>query len=478
MLPAEPWEHDQSDLRARVDRLERRVARERARREATEHELEAVVAGGLRDGLTGLVTRTTLLVRLRGALDRATRSGASVGLLLLDLDAFDAVTRDLGAAGSDAVLAAVAGRLEALAGPMGTVARMGTDEFAVLLPQAGTAAELSSFAEKVGDVLDEPCHAGGRPVRLRASTGLSLASPDEAAETVLREAEAALYVARNGGTSRTVLFEAARSRRAASRRFEVDLLRALASGEIEPYFQPVVRLDTGALVGAEALARWHHRDRGEISPLEFVREAEDNGLVHLLTDRILSESAARLAGWNQGRDEGFLLHVNVSGRELSDEQLVPRVGSVLEESGVAPGTLCLEITERALVSDDRVVQRNLTALRDLGVPLAIDDFGIEYSSFSYLRRFPVEILKIDRSFVQDVADDGRDRAVIAGMVAMAAALGMRTVAEGVETLQQAEVLRDLGVDEGQGWLFGRPVPADRVTWERDPAPDTSTRTGR
>ena len=289
---------------------------------------------------------------------------------------------------------------------------------------------------------------------------MRLADGTDHAEGVLREAEAALYVAKSGARGRVILFDSEDGRAADLRRFEADLVRGLAAGELVAWFQPVLDLRTGTVVGTEALARWWHPERGSVPPVEFIELAEQAGLVALVTDRILGLACRQAAAWNRrGHLHPLLMHVNLSGHDLSDRYLVPRVSAALAQADLDPALLCLEITERAIVSDDEVAQHNLAALRELGVSFAIDDFGVEYASFSYLRRFPVEILKIDRSFIEGVVGDARDRAVLAGMVAMARSLGMRTVAEGVETADQADVVRSSGVDEAQGWLFGRPGPA-------------------
>ncbi len=249
---------------------------------------------------------------------------------------------------------------------------------------------------------------------------------------------------------------AAGARRAARRQFETDLRCGLDGGLIIPWFQPVVALRTGEVIGTEALARWTLPDGSLRTTTEFIGQAEDHGLMPLLTDRILFAAAASVAA--SAADPAFLLHVNISGHELGETAFPRRVIEVLALAGLAPTQVCLEITERALVADTETTRSNLAALRESGVQLAIDDFGVEYSSFGYLRRFPVDILKIDRSFIIDIAQDERDRALVSAMVAMSRALGMRTVAEGVEHVDQAAVLTELGVDEGQGWLFGRPAP--------------------
>ncbi len=447
------------ELGARVQRTEARVQRERARRHAAEELVDRHAQRTLRDPLTGLASRTVLVDRLALALEQARRRHGQTGLLLLDLDDFAAINQRLGHDGGDRVLQLVGDRLRGLAGPGDTVARPSGDEFAVLLGRADDAAHLSRLADHVSAVLSQPYVVDGVRVALTPSSGLRLGDGADQAEGVIREAEAALYVAKSGTRGRAVFFESDHSRTADLRRFEAELLRGLAANELVAWFQPVLDLRTGAVVGTEALARWWHPERGSIPPVEFIEQAEEAGLVGLVTDRILDLACTQAAAWNR-QDPGrpLLMHVNLSGHDLASKDLVDRVTCALARAELSPSLLCLEITERAMVTDDEVAQRTLRALRDHGVTFAIDDFGVEYASFSYLRRFPVEMLKIDRSFIENVVDDPRDRAVLAGMVAMARSLGMRTVAEGVETADQAEVVRSVGVDEAQGWLFGRPTP--------------------
>ncbi len=445
----------------RIRRLQRRVERERARRREAERQADLMARRAVTDPMTGMATELVLLDRLRSALEKAARKEHSVGLLILDLDGFRVVNEQHGSEVGDQVVREVSDRLAALIRTGDTVARVGGDEFAIMLHQVDDADHLRRLADRVIEELGRAFAVGGHTVELRAGIGLRVAGGREQAEAVLREADAALYVAKRGGRGRVVLFDASRPRATDRLEFELELRRALGAGEIRPWFQPVVDLASGEVVGAEALARWIHPERGFIAPDQFIARAEQADLVHLVTDAVLLEACTEAARWNADRAERpLVVHVNISGHDLADGQLEERVLAAVDAAQLAPEQLCLEITEGALVADDAVAQVNLLRLRERGIGFAIDDFGVQHASFSYLRRFRVQTLKIDRSFLADVTTDVRDVAVLEGIVAMARALGMRTVAEGVETPEQADVVRNAGVDEGQGWLFGRPVPGE------------------
>ena len=455
------------ELEDRIRRLQRRVERERARRREAERQADLMARRAVTDPMTGMATELVLLDRLRSGLERAARKEHSIGLLILDLDGFRIVNERHGTETGDEVVREVAERLASLVRCGDTVARVGGDEFAILLHQVDDADHLRRLADRVIEELGRPFVVAGNTVELRAGIGLRVAGGREQAESVLREADAALYVAKRGGRGRVVLFDASRPRAADRLEFELELRRALGAGEIRPWFQPVVDLASGEVIGAEALARWIHPERGFIPPDQFIARAEQADLVHLVTDAVLLDACTEAARWNADRPERpLLVHVNISGHDLADGQLEPRVLAAVEAARLAPEQLCLEITEGALVADDAVAQVNLLRLRDRGIGFAIDDFGVQHASFSYLRRFRVPTLKIDRSFLAEVTTEARDIAVLEGIVAMARALGMRTVAEGVETCDQADVVRRAGVDEAQGWLFGRPVPS--AEWRAAP----------
>lgn len=428
-------------------------------------------ADGSRDAVTSLGNRRAVVERLGRLLraEGATTPGQSCGLMLFDIDDFSTVNEMLGHQAGDQLLRAVAARLGEVASCADLVARLSADTFCVLLDRAGTTEELSQLSSTIASGLAEPFLIEGYSLVVRASCGVRAALVGENAETVLRDAEEALAQARSSGRGRSVLFDSAGPGRVDRRRFEAELREAVLRSDLVCHYQPVIDLASGAVSGAEALVRWSHPERGMVPPVEFIGLAEEIGIVDLLTDHVLSLACAQAAAWRSQGGHHLVMHVNLSGHDLADPRLARRVESALVTSGLDASGLCLEITESALVSNDLVAQENLVRLREAGLRFAIDDFGVEYASFGYLRKFPVEVLKIDRSFVEGIDTDARDRSVLVGLVGLAKALGMRTVAEGVESAAQAHVVRELGVDEAQGWFFGRPVPGEALPVSAEPA---------
>lgn len=446
---------------AAIARLERRLERERRARLEAESIAERFTREALHDPLTGLANRALFMDRLELALDRASRVGSLVGLLFLDLDRFKLVNDSLGHGIGDELLREVGRRLTRLVRSTDVVARLGGDEFVVLVEDARSADGLEDLAQRIETRLAQPVVLGGHELGMPASIGIRLARSGETADAVLRDADAAMYVAKDKATGRHVMFTAdTRTRTMARVELESDLRRALSGSgsEITAHFQPIVDLRTGAVSGAEALARWNPPGRASIAPDVFIPVAEETGLVRRLGARMLVQACRQAVSWGFG--PGNTMSVNVSVTELEDVGLVERVGAALEVSGLAPAALCLEITERLYLSDDETVHTNLAALRELGVRLAIDDFGVEYASMSYLKRLPIDVLKIDRSFVAGLGRDDRDEAIVAAIATMAHSLDLRAIAEGVETAGQADVLRRLGIDAAQGWHWAAAMPAD------------------
>ena len=449
-------------------RLSRRLNRERRARAEAEAIAEQVTRFALHDALTGLPNRVQLLDLLVVALQRAGRRERRLGVLFIDLDDFKVVNDSLGHAFGDQLLKQVAGRLACCVRPVDVVARLGGDEFVVVLDDIVDEAQCLTFAERLQAALAAPFLIGGTAITVRASIGVRMAAHTERPEALLRDADAAMYAAKHAGKGRAVPYDDVMRQRNQDRlTLENDLRAALAAGEIVACFQPVVDLRSGSVVGAEALARWHHPTRGQVRPVVFVAVAEQSELILELGECLLRQACRRAADWGFGAAPQRVMNVNVSAREIADDTLVPRVIAALRDAGLPPSALCLEITERQLVADSGVVQDNLRALHQLGVELAIDDFGVEYASLATLRRLPVTILKLDRSFISGLdhsqpAADTRDRAVVEAITAMARAFGLRTVAEGVETEEQAMTLLALGTDHAQGWLFAPAVPA--VDW--------------
>ncbi|HEX2192689.1 MAG TPA: bifunctional diguanylate cyclase/phosphodiesterase [Acidimicrobiales bacterium] len=452
---------------ARVAEREEAERRLRELAAATDEErrvLEHQVAErGLRDPLTGLPNRAVFLDRLDLALARAGRVGLSVAVLACDLDRFRAVNQSFGHSAGDRVLAAVAARLQENLRPGDTVARMGGDEFAVLgedLDGPGGAAEL---ARCVQEVFSSPFPLEAGEVWVTASTGVALAAGGGDADLLLREANAARERARGRGRGRVEVFdEAMRAAAPWHQATEHELRDAIGLGQLRLVYQPIVALASREIVGAEALVRWLHPSRGLLRPVDFVPLAEESGLVVELGRWVLREACARATGWQDLRGPGhsLTLSVNVSAQQFGDEGWAEEVAAVLAASGLPARRLVLEITESTLMDDSEISGPRLTELRDLGVRLAVDDFGTGYSSLAYLRRMPVDFLKIDKSFVDGVTGDAHESALARAVVKLAATLGLCAVAEGIERAEQAEVLRGLGCRYGQGLLLAPPLPAE------------------
>ncbi|HET9656256.1 MAG TPA: EAL domain-containing protein [Kineosporiaceae bacterium] len=415
------------------------------------------------DPLTGLPNRSGLLAAFAVATAEQASTGTTA-LLLMDLDRFKVLNDSLGHAVGDEYLAAVAKRLESASGPRVIVSRFGGDEFVVLATGLASTAAAQNLGERLVDLVRQPVTVHGRAIVLSASVGIAMAGcGDGGADALLRNADAALYKAKDQGRDRVVVFDSTMHRQALVRlELEADLRDALARGQLRLAYQPKVDLARGLVDGVEALARWTDPKRGEVSPADFVPVAEDSGLIVPLGRWVLStalrEHAARRAAdpsW-----EPVTMWVNVSVSELTAD-LVVGVAAALESSGVPPARLGLEVTESSLMADLPTSRAVLVRLRELGVQLAIDDFGTGYSSLSQLKELPVDVLKIDKSFIDGLGsrvDDG----VIEAVIALARAHGLRVVAEGVETELQHRRLCAMGCHEAQGYLFGRPGPLDAV----------------
>jgi diguanylate cyclase (GGDEF)-like protein/PAS domain S-box-containing protein len=424
----------------------------------------ALMHQAFHDALTDLPNRALFLDRVTQALARTTRTGSGVAVLFLDLDDFASINRAFGRDGGDHVLASVAGLLDAAVRGGDTVACLGGDEFVVCCEEVGDANQAIALAERLGQVISVPFGANGRQVKVTASIGIALSGRDgfDTADSLLRDADAAMYQAKQRGRNRLELFDPAMRARTAARAEAAAALRTgMERGEVIVHYQPLITLATGRVVGIEALARWA-RPTGLIPPAEFIPVAEESGLIVALGQRVLALACGETAAWNAAHpDQPLTVAVN-----LSVHQLGPEVGDVvaaaLEESGLAPGLLCLEITESALMEDAEAVGAALCDLKRLGVRLGVDDFGTGYSSLLYLRGFPIDILKIDRSFVAGMEEGDADAAIVEGVLGLAHALGLEAVAEGVETPAQADRLRGLGCELGQGYLWSPPMAPDEL----------------
>ena len=420
------------------------------------------------DPLTDLPNRALFLDRLQHLFHRARRSWGSpqFAVLYLDLDRFKAINDSLGHQVGDELLVATARRLERCLRPGDTLARLGGDEFTVLLDDVRSQADATGVAERIHKEVAAPLEIRGVEVFTSVSVGIALSSAGyESPEEMLRDADTAMYRAKAGGRAGHQVFDGDMHRRAVSSlRLETDLRRALERQEIVPYYQPVVDLDSGAVVGFEALARWQHPSKGMLMPDLFIPAAEETGLVVEIGAWMLAEACRQAREWQRKCPwlSTLGISVNVSGRQLSEGSVAADVERVLGTTGLDPACLTLEITESALVHSGSAGAGVVQRLHAMSVGLHLDDFGTGYSSLAYLNSFPVQALKVDRSFVNRMCQAPHQSAIVKAIVSLAHDLGMEVVAEGVETLAQREALRALHCRRGQGFLFSKPLPADQA----------------
>ncbi len=417
------------------------------------------------DPLTGLPNRELFGCQLSCVVARTQGVAGSVAVVLLDLDRFKAINNTMGHDAGDRILVSVADRLRRVAGDAELVARFGGDEFLALFQTAsGTAQQKAAdFIERMRAAMTEPFDVEGSEVFLDASFGVALNTFGvDAAGSLLSNAEAAMYQAkRRGGSSVETFGEAMRLELLDRMATEHSLHRALERSELMLHYQPVVEIDGITTVGVEALIRWQHPDQGLVSPYRFIPVAEESGLIIPIGAWVLEEACHQLRDWHHQGPTGpqGSVEVNLSARQIDNPQIVRTVEEILSRTGLPPEHLTLEITESALMKDAGSALQVLRALKEIGVLLAIDDFGTGYSSLSYLQRFPLDVLKVDRSFVEELGVSSEGEKIVSAVIKLAHALGLKVVAEGVETTQQLEVLRSLECDYAQGFLFSRPVPA-------------------
>jgi diguanylate cyclase (GGDEF)-like protein/PAS domain S-box-containing protein len=418
----------------------------------------------LHDGLTGLPNRALFLDRLGQALKRAQRRGSAVAVLFLDLDRFKNVNDSLGHDAGDRLLIDVAARLRRSLRPADTLARFGGDELTLLCDDIAGEADARTIAERIAELFREPFRLDDGEAYLQASVGIALSTTGtEQPEDLIRDADAAMYRAKERGRARVEVFDQQLREVAADRlSTESALRRALQRDELRLHFQPLVSLADGSVEGVEALVRWEHPDRGLLMPGAFIELAEETGLIVPLGEWVLRRACATLQGWRERHDvNGLQVAVNVSARHLQQPDLVDTVREALRETGLPGDRLIIEITESAVMERGAAVTATLAELKDLGVRLAIDDFGTGYSSLAHLHRFPLDVLKIDRGFVADLGS-GLEAPIAAAIVSLAQALGLRTVAEGIERPEQRDAVRALGCDLAQGFLFAKPLPPDEA----------------
>jgi diguanylate cyclase (GGDEF)-like protein/PAS domain S-box-containing protein len=413
-----------------------------------------------RDDLTKLANRSLFLDRLDQARLRSRRSGAGIAVMFVDLDDFKAVNDGLGHAAGDTLLCAVSGRLSECLRPSDTIARLGGDEFAVLLDGVEDIAEVMTVAHRLLEVLQLPVEIDELSVTVPASIGIAMAELGHAHSNLMRDADIALYRAKEQGKNRIALFDTSMGWEAYSRlRLRTQLESAIDNDELRVLFQPIISLGSSEIVGVEALVRWEHPKLGLLSPSEFIPIAEESALINLLGQWVMEQACAHAAAWNNG-DRSLYVSVNVSARQLREVGFAAEIQAALDASGLDPNLLMLELTESVLI--DEVAGQNLVdKVAPLGVGIAIDDFGTGYSSLAYLQRFPVNVVKIDRSFVSRLNEEGM-RAVVKSMAAISAVMGYTSIAEGVETLEEAEDLVGLDYGFAQGFLYSHPVGAEEI----------------
>ena len=425
---------------------------------------EALVHITLHDELTGLPNRAFLSERLRNAIARAQRDPtAQFAVLFLDLDRFKVVNDSIGHAEGDAMLVIVAERLAGALRPEDTVARLGGDEFAVLLESLSGPEDAVVVAERIQSALAVPIDLGGYEVFTSASIGIVLSTSSfletELPEHLLRSADMAMYRAKDAGRARYAMFDRAMHSEALARlQLETDLRRALERNEFRLVYQPVVSLRSGRIVGVEALLRWQHPQQGIVPPSEFVPLAEDTGLIVDIGEWVLREACSQVQRWTPARSDAPLaVAVNLSIKQFLQPGIETRIAAVVQETGLAPDRLVLEVTESVVIDQPENARQVLTSLKALGAHVHMDDFGTGYSSLSYLHQLPLDGLKVDRAFVSRMDSDERSRQLVGTVLQLARSVGLATVAEGVTTLAQLALLRELGSDYAQGYLFSAPL---------------------
>ncbi|WP_432378096.1 putative bifunctional diguanylate cyclase/phosphodiesterase [Duganella sp. P38] len=413
------------------------------------------------DALTGLANRTLLLDRVSQAIAQARRSGNQVAMLFLDLDRFKTINDSLGHDAGDRVVVEVGRRLKQAVRDADTVARFGGDEFVVLLPELPNEDIAAALAQKILNALFEPMLIQGHELAPACSLGISLYPRDGAdGKTLLKNADAALYQAKAMGRGNYQFYSEEMNARTLDRlTLESGLRHAVERGELQLKYQPQIDLASGAIVGAEALLRWHPAGQHLVMPDAFISIAEETGLIVHIGEWVLRTACAQQVAWRRAGLPALRMAVNLSARQFRQAGLDAMVAQVLQDTGCAPDALELEITESVLMDRADSAALTLQRLSDMGVQLAIDDFGTGYSSLSYLKRFPINALKIDRSFVSDISAGADDGAIAGAVIALAHSMGLTVVAEGVETSRQRDFLRALKCDQAQGFYFSEPMPA-------------------
>ncbi len=423
------------------------------------------------DQLTGLANRAVFLARLETAISRIDRRAGGLAVVFIDLDDFKAVNDAFGHASGDQLLTELAGRFTRQVRPEDTVARFGGDEFVALFEDLDDpGVEALALADRLHRTIAEPIVVSGEPLYMTASIGVAVVTCGSCrSEDVLAHADMTMYGVKRSGRNRVAVVELGVGSRPAAFAMASELHGALERRELTLAYQPVFSTDTGSLVGFEALCRWSHAEQGSIPPVDFIPAAEEAGLMPAIGAWVLDEACRQSVDWASLLDGDLSMAVNVSGRQLADPRFPGLVARALSDTGIRPGALVLELTESILLGEHADYETMLFELKDLGLRLAIDDFGTGYSSLAYLRRFPVDQLKVDRGFVRDVADHG-DTRILEAVVRLAHELELEVVAEGIETEAERSIVRKLGCDVMQGYLLGYPLSPAAVE-ERFAGPD-------
>jgi diguanylate cyclase (GGDEF)-like protein len=418
----------------------------------------------MHDALTGLPNRTLFLDRLNHAVMRAKRHETLIGVMFLDLDGFKPVNDTHGHEVGDKLLVALAGRLQDGLRGSDTAARFGGDEFMILCEDVSGEQDVVNIAKRILESVSEPFVIGGNRLSLGASMGIVISNGEDPADTLIRNADAAMYRAKSEGASLEVFDDGMRTRVRERVNVERELRRATEEEGFRLLYQPQVNLRSGEIVGLEALLRWDHPERGLIGPTEFLWVAEETGLIKRIGDWVLDEAARQAHQFRESGPAGRPLRVtvNLSSRQHSDPGLVEAVRDVIAAAEIDPASLCLEFTEQIVMHDEEAGLGRLAALKELGVILSMDDFGASQSSLASLKRFPIDILKVHRSFVSGLGEEPEDLAIVTAVINMAHALSLVTVADGVETREQLELLKTAGCDVGQGFYFARPRPSEAI----------------
>ena len=447
-----------------------------------------ITEGKVSDPLTGLPNRILFLDRLGCSIERATRHGEAFAVLFLDLDRFKLVNDSLGHLAGDRLLIAIAERLErsvravdtvARVGGQHTIARLGGDEFTILLEGVKHVSDAVRVAERIQDNLKRPFQLDGHEIFTSASIGIATSETGyNAPEDLLRDADTAMYQAKALGKARCEVFDADMREQAIARLdLETDLRRAVERKEFQLHYQPIVSFKTGMLAGFEALIRWRHPSRGLVEPAGFIQVAEETGLIVPIGSWVIGEACRQLRAWHVELPwtAGLSVHVNLSGKQFIQSDLADEIAAVLRETELPASNLSLEITESAIIENPTAVVAILEQLKALGVQISIDDFGTGHSSLSYLHRFPINSLKIDRSFVSAMSSE--QSGIVSAIIGLAHALQLEVIAEGVETAPHLAQLTELGCEYGQGYLFAKPLDASRARMLLATATDSALEAG-